>query len=274
VSILSLSAHAQSFLAGQDLSTVKVDALTNAEISQIQAQLKKAGVTIDMVESQVLAKGMSPAEFAKLKTRLSSNTATSSKSPLTKQTSSNKKLSDTTNKYSLEEMENEHKINPLIYGAELFNNTTGFKENENIATPMNYEVGANDVLKLVVFGVQEYSTDLTVSKEGSVVIENVGRVKVAGLTIEAATARVKQQMANTAYPSLRSGESKLALTVGDTRTIQVTVIGAQINGRDDISIEKKVQLEQEYMYKKSTLFDIEIIIKTFTNVLFSKGVSH
>ena len=49
---------------------------------------------------------------------------------------------------------------------------------------------------------------------------------------------------------------------------------AQINGRDDISIEKKVQLEQEYMYKKSTFFVIEIIIKTFTNVLFSKGVSH
>lgn len=49
---------------------------------------------------------------------------------------------------------------------------------------------------------------------------------------------------------------------------------AQINGRDDITIEKKVQLEQEYLYKRSILFDIEIIIKTFTNVLFSKGVSH
>ena len=49
---------------------------------------------------------------------------------------------------------------------------------------------------------------------------------------------------------------------------------AQINGRDDISIEKKVLLEQEYMYKKSTLFDMEIIINTFTRVLFSKGVSH
>ena len=49
---------------------------------------------------------------------------------------------------------------------------------------------------------------------------------------------------------------------------------AQINGRDDVSIEKKVELEQEYMNKRSTLFDIEIIIKTFTNVLFSKGVSH
>jgi len=49
---------------------------------------------------------------------------------------------------------------------------------------------------------------------------------------------------------------------------------AQINGRDEISIEHKVQLEQEYLNKKSFLFDLEIIVKTFTNVLFSKGVSH
>jgi O-antigen biosynthesis protein WbqP len=49
---------------------------------------------------------------------------------------------------------------------------------------------------------------------------------------------------------------------------------AQINGRDDMSIEKKVQLEQQYMANRSTFLDIKIIIKTFTNVLFSKGVSH
>ena len=49
---------------------------------------------------------------------------------------------------------------------------------------------------------------------------------------------------------------------------------AQINGRDELTIPKKVQLEQEYLYRKSFLFDIEIIIKTFTNVLFRKGVNH
>jgi O-antigen biosynthesis protein WbqP len=49
---------------------------------------------------------------------------------------------------------------------------------------------------------------------------------------------------------------------------------AQINGRDEISIEKKVELEQEYLQIRSIRLDIEIIIKTFTNVLFSKGVSH
>jgi O-antigen biosynthesis protein WbqP len=49
---------------------------------------------------------------------------------------------------------------------------------------------------------------------------------------------------------------------------------AQINGRDEISISQKVQLEQEYLFKRSFLFDIEIVIKTFTRVIFSKGVSH
>ena len=49
---------------------------------------------------------------------------------------------------------------------------------------------------------------------------------------------------------------------------------AQINGRDELSVPQKVQLEQEYLYRKSFLFDFEILIKTFKNVIFSKGVRH
>jgi protein involved in polysaccharide export with SLBB domain len=229
---MSIQANAQNLLSGKDLSTIKVDALTNAEIAQIQAQINQSGVSIDMIESQAIAKGMSPAEFAKLKARLaSSKTGTKSGSPLVKRTQSRKV------DYEKDSIRTrpENKINPLIYGSELFANENGFGENQNIATPLNYEVGTNDVLKLVVYGVQEYSSDLEVSKEGNVLIENVGRVKVAGLTIEAATTRIRQQMANTAYPSLRSGESKLALTVGDTRTIQVTIIGAQRSGNYNVS---------------------------------------
>ena len=238
---LSSTIHAQSganLLASKDLSTVKVDALTDAEVAQIQAQLKQAGVSIDMVESQAIAKGMSPAEFAKLKTRLSSvkaGDAKNSKSPLTKKTGKgqeNKPGTDSLN------MDNSFlpKINPLIYGSELFSqNNAGFSANQNIATPINYVVGPNDVLKLVIYGVQEYSSDLTVSKEGRVQIDNVGQVKVAGLTIEAATDLIKNQLAKTAYPSIRSGETKIALTVGDIRTVQVTVIGALKSGKYNVS---------------------------------------
>ncbi len=227
-----LAQNSANLLTGKDLSTIKVDALTDAEIAQIQAQLKQANVSIDMVESQAIAKGMSPAEFAKLKARLTSTKSTSNKSPLSKKTVTKRTNNESD---SSQRQRFVNTINPLIYGSELFANENGFGGNENLATPLNYEVGTNDVLKLVVYGVQEYSADLDVSKEGTVLIENVGRVKVAGLNIEAATTRIRQQMANTAYPSLRTGESKMALTVGETRTIQVTVIGAQRSGNYNIS---------------------------------------
>jgi protein involved in polysaccharide export with SLBB domain len=238
---LTSALQAQSggnILASKDLSTVKVDALTDAEVAQIQAQLKQAGVTIDMVESQAIAKGMSPAEFAKLKTRLSSvkaSDAKNSKSPLSKKTSKGLDLMLDTD--SLQpETNNLPKINPLIYGSELFSqNNAGYSANQNMATPINYIVGPNDVLKLVIYGVQEFSSDLNVSKEGRVQIDNVGQVKVAGLTIEAATDLIKNQLARTAYPSIRSGETKIALTVGDIRTVQVTVIGALKSGKYNVS---------------------------------------
>jgi O-antigen biosynthesis protein WbqP len=77
-------------------------------------------------------------------------------------------------------------------------------------------------------------------------------------------------------PALYNQDDLMALRVAaGVDQLRPGITGwAQINGRDDISIEKKVQLEQEYLQKKSLLFDIEIVIKTFTNVLFSKGVSH
>jgi O-antigen biosynthesis protein WbqP len=77
-------------------------------------------------------------------------------------------------------------------------------------------------------------------------------------------------------PALYNQDDLMALRVeAGVDKLKPGITGwAQINGRDDISIEKKVALEKDYLQKKSFLFDIQIIIKTFTNVLFSKGVSH
>ncbi len=77
-------------------------------------------------------------------------------------------------------------------------------------------------------------------------------------------------------PALYNQDDLMALRVATgVDKLKPGITGwAQINGRDEISIAQKVQLEQEYLYKKSFLFDMEILIKTFTNVLFRKGVSH
>ena len=49
---------------------------------------------------------------------------------------------------------------------------------------------------------------------------------------------------------------------------------AQINGRDSISLEKKVAFEKEYANKKSAILDLKIIGLTFIRVLKSHGVTH
>ena len=77
-------------------------------------------------------------------------------------------------------------------------------------------------------------------------------------------------------PALYNQDDLMALRVATgVSKLKPGITGwAQINGRDEISINEKVKLEQVYLRRKSFLFDIEILVKTFTNVLFSKGVSH
>ena len=49
---------------------------------------------------------------------------------------------------------------------------------------------------------------------------------------------------------------------------------AQINGRDELPIPQKVQLDIEYMNNKSFLFDLKILWRTLVKVINSDNVSH
>jgi protein involved in polysaccharide export with SLBB domain len=234
---LSLSIYAQDPLSGRDLTNFKTEALSENQIAALQQKLKQSGMTIDQVQSQAIAKGMSPEEFAKLKDRVNGISGivmakSVKRGNAMSQTAATNAVKDSTT------VTINTSINTLVYGSELFSvstNSAGNNANKIIATPLNYEIGPNDVIKLVVYGVQEYSSDLTVSKEGKIQVDNVGQIKVAGLSIEAAKTRIKQQMASTAYSSLSRGESKLDISLGDIRTIHITVIGAFKSGTYNVS---------------------------------------
>ena len=77
-------------------------------------------------------------------------------------------------------------------------------------------------------------------------------------------------------PALYNQDDLMALRVaaGVDKLIPGITGWAQVNGRDELSLEQKVALEKEYLQKKSLTVDFQILIKTFTNVLFSKGVTH
>ncbi len=77
-------------------------------------------------------------------------------------------------------------------------------------------------------------------------------------------------------PALFNQEDLMALRMasGVDKLIPGITGWAQVNGRDELSLEQKVTLEKEYLAKKSLFIDFQILIKTFTNVLGSKGVTH
>jgi len=225
--LVATSATAQDLFKGNNLANVKVDQLTDADIAKLKTQLTSQGITIDQAEPMAIAKGMSAAEFAKLKARVSGAANTTGTKTTKAPEGRTNNPADTADTENYTQKQPKPLINPLIFGSELYTSVApSFEPNMSLATPLNYVLGPNDQIAVSVYGVQEYSGDLLVSAEGNISIPNVGLIRVAGLTIEAATQKIKNTMGSTVYNYLRSGGSKISVTLSKIRTIKVTIIGA------------------------------------------------
>ena len=121
--------------------------------------------------------------------------------------------------YGDEEMELKKK--KKIFGHDIFNNKKlTFESSMNIATPANYVLGAGDNVIIDIYGASQKNISAVVSPEGTVDIENFGPVTVAGLTVAQATARLRGTLGQ------KFGGSQVRLTVGQTKTISVQVMGS------------------------------------------------
>ena len=116
--------------------------------------------------------------------------------------------------------EHEKRSRKKIFGHDLFQNEElTFEPAMNIATPQSYVLGAGDAVNIDIYGASQKSENLTVTPDGYVVVENFGPIQVAGLTVEQAQRKVRQQL------GARYSSSQIMLTVGQTRTITVNVMG-------------------------------------------------
>ncbi|MDR6846390.1 SLBB domain-containing protein [Flavobacterium granuli] len=241
----SSSLMAQDILKGNDLSTVRVDYLSDGDIAKIKSQLQSNKMTIDQVESMALSKGMSATEFAKLKKRLGlpEETKTKNEKKGTKKNTNDSDLEegedesedDIRKQEKIENKKIKDSLNSLVFGSELFDNPTlNFQPNLNLATPVNYVLGPGDELEISVNGVQEFNDNVPVSVEGKVNIQYVGQISVSGLTIEAATQKIKGAISHV-YSTVRSGQSQVDVSLSRIRTIKVTIIGSRQPGNYSIS---------------------------------------
>ncbi|MBQ8701384.1 MAG: SLBB domain-containing protein [Prevotella sp.] len=107
-----------------------------------------------------------------------------------------------------------------VFGRDIFNNKDmTFEPNMNIATPQDYRLGPGDAVFIEVYGASQRTIEGTVSPDGEVTIEGFGPVQVSGLTVSQANAKLRSTLGS------RYQNSRINLTVGQTRTIMVNVMG-------------------------------------------------
>ncbi|RYJ37862.1 Polysaccharide export protein [Flavobacterium anhuiense] len=233
--IFSYHVKAQDILKGKDLSTVKVDYLSDDDIAKISAQLKSNNTTIEQVEPMALSKGMSQTEYDKLKTRLNEYSTRLNKGIEDKSQKQEDKSGFGRKQDKIKNDKVKDSTNVLIFGSELFDNPTlNFEPDLKMATPVNYVLGPGDELQVSVYGVQEYNASIPVSVEGKVAIQYVGQISVSGMSIEAATQKIKAAIAKV-YSTVRSGQSQVSVSLSQIRTIKITIVGGKQPGNYSIS---------------------------------------
>lgn len=116
----------------------------------------------------------------------------------------------------------------LVFGRNIFNtkNLT-FEPSVNIATPVNYRLGPGDEVIIDIWGASQNTIRQQISPDGTINIQKIGPVFLSGLTITQANDHLKKTL-NKIYNGLANSSdssSDISLTLGNTRTIQINVMG-------------------------------------------------
>ncbi len=107
-----------------------------------------------------------------------------------------------------------------VFGRDIFNKEDlTFEPVMNIATPQTYVVGPGDEVKVDIYGASQKSSTYIVSPDGDIVVEDYGPINISGLTVRQANARIRSTLGS------RYSSSSIKMTLGQTRTITVNVMG-------------------------------------------------
>lgn len=272
LSMMAVAAVAQSSMTDQAVAEFVIEEhAKGTSQSQIVTQLMQRGVTIEQIRrvknkyekegsNQALgAKNLTTTPGSQARTRVNNGKKKDDANIQPYQTKDNRRLTNTKDANSekeqkgilmekelsaflpdsaeiydqmyLEEMLKRDQNKRKVFGRDIFNNKNlTFEPEMNVATPQNYRLGAGDAVFIDVWGASSNTYESTVSPDGTIQIEGFGPVTVGGMTVKQANAALRKQL------GARYQSSQIRLTVGQTKTISVNVMGeVQVPGTYTLS---------------------------------------
>lgn len=227
------------------VSSIDINALSDAQFQAYLQQAQLGGLSEAELEAKAKERGLTATQIAQIKARMGNmGTGTMGDKKTTNSTYESRKPFTGKNEFRKEEKEGLQ-----IFGSEFFSNANlTFEPNMRTATPSNYVLGVDDELSIDIYGFSEKTSKYKINTEGQIRIPNIGPVVLAGLTVEEAKTKLRNVMAKT-YPGLKTGNTFLQVSLGQIRSIRVTLIG---------------EIKQPGTYELSSL-------ATLANALYASG---
>nr|MBI1232017.1 capsule biosynthesis protein [Cytophagales bacterium] len=230
---LSYDVNAQTL---QDISSIKVDDLTDQQLQQLVKRAEDAGLTESELIQMAQLRGVPQEEIIKLRERLESLTLTMpstsgaglapSKRKPRQQADINTITQGVLNPQKAIEVTDE--VSPY-FGLNLFyskDRRLTFEPNLNMATPKSYILGPGDLVYVDIYGQSEKYYEAYITAEGNLLLENVGPVNVSGLSIEEVTKVLRSRLSRF-YAGMNGPNANtfLQVSLGNLRTIKVHLVG-------------------------------------------------
>lgn len=234
----SLTVAAQSGMTDtQVMQFVAREAKAGTSQSQIVTKLMQRGVKIDQIrrvrnqyDKQIRSRNMSAAADAAVgdaSNRMRNSASQQQELENGKVNTASENANDANEDHQLAEEEvmatQGHSASTngkKVFGRDIFNQRAlSFEPNMNIATPQTYVLGPGDQVVIDVYGASQNTHQLTISPEGTVTVPGYGPIYVSGMTVAAANGKIRSTLGS------RYASSKVKLSVGQTRTIMINVMG-------------------------------------------------
>ncbi|MEE3384187.1 MAG: SLBB domain-containing protein [Prevotella sp.] len=220
------------------IGTFAQSSMTDEQVMQFVAKEYERGTSQAQIVTKLMQRGVNINQIRRVKDtydRMQKNQGSGTMDNGTSATSRMRVNNDDTPQGTSQRMQSSHEIYMLpdslemlyqesgkrkVFGRDIFNNKMlTFEPNMNIATPQNYRLGPGDAVFIDIYGASQKTVQSTVSPDGTVTIEGFGPVQVSGMTVSQANAHLRSTLGS------RYSSSQIRLTVGQTRTIMVNVMG-------------------------------------------------
>ncbi len=239
VALIPISSFAQGMSDQQVLQFVASEAKAGTSQGQIVTKLMQRGVKIDQIrrlrnqyDSQISKRGMTAAAdgaVAMATQRMAGNSDGTTSQELNTAKVGTTGTVETDARADVEKVQNDVQATQgqapttqgkQVYGRSIFSQANpSFQPNTNMPIPDSYVLGPGDQVVTDIYGASQSTLVHTISPEGTITVSGYGPIYLSGLTVAGAQQKMRSTLGS------RYKSSNIKLTVGNTRTIQINIMG-------------------------------------------------